>query len=82
MVRKKNYDKSQPTSFVPRFSAQSEVERQKIIMERVGKGRYYANKKRYMNSAGYTGAPKDYIPAEEREGFDESMVEVLDPVEE
>jgi hypothetical protein len=43
-MSKRNYNRVQSSSFAPRFSGQSESDRQESIMTRMGKGKYYALK--------------------------------------
>ena len=45
-MSKMNYKRTQSASFAPRFSRQTESERQEGIMSRMGKGDYYAMKGR------------------------------------
>ena len=45
-MSRKNYKRTQSSSFVPTFSKQSETEREEAIMKRMGKSAYYARKGR------------------------------------
>ena len=45
-MSRKNYKRTQSSSFVPNFTKQSETEREEDIMRRMGKAKYYALKGR------------------------------------
>jgi hypothetical protein len=45
-MSRKNYKRTQHSSFVPNFTKQSESEREEDIMRRMGKAAYYAAKSR------------------------------------